>query len=387
MLARLRILLFTTILLMGGLLACQSKPVVTTNEWAQKMETLYTSFVDMIPYIYNGEAYRQVQNREHILRLYDKLTYSVHIVEKTVDRAAGAQDPILKVAADEMNANIEYARFSFEKGYFDYSRGLMQYTANQCFQCHTRANVGPAFGDRHLNLDQLNLDSTEKADIYIATRQYGFAQKILETTIDNASTFDPMPMDLEESLYLYMALMIRIQQQPRTVIDRLEKLLRQDNLPLYFRRDLEGWVSSLKRWETNLKRGRVDGDEVHQARQLVKEGDRLRKRPTDRSGDVAYLRATAILHRFLQKKQDSKLQAEAYYLLGTTYENLRRYGGLDLYKAYYRACVEADPKGSFAQKCYERYEENAYVDFWEGGAQFSAEPLRKRLKTLKELIK
>lgn len=366
-------------------IACQTQKVATDN-WAQKMETLYSSFVDLVPYIYDSEEYRRFSNRERILSLYDKLAYSVHQVENSAEKTPPDSDPILQVAANEMKANIEYAKFSFEKGYYDYSRGLMQYTANQCFQCHTRAAIGPAFGDRNLKLDQLKLDSTEKADIYIATRQYQLAKGILETTIDHSVKVDPMPMELEESLHLYLALMVRIEQQPRSVIERLDVLLKRDDLPMYFRRDAEAWRSSLISWEKQLKK-RKDGDKLSQARQLVVEGKRLKTGSNDRSGDIQFLRATAILHRALQGKHKGKELAEIYYLLGTSYENLRRYGGLDLFKAYYQTCMESAPHTDLAKKCYARYEENAYVDFWEGGAQFSAQPLQKRLKEYKELIR
>jgi hypothetical protein len=372
--------------LLLGTLACQTNKVAKEG-WAQKMETLYSSFVDLVPYIYDNNEYRSLKNRERILSLYDKLAYSVHQIEDSADKMPPDSDPILKVASQEMKANIEYAKFSFEKGYFDYSRGLMQYTANQCFQCHTRAAIGPAFGDRHLKLDQLKMDSTEKADVYIATRQYDLARKTLELTIDSSLKVNPMPMELEESLYMYLALMVRIEQDPAPVIERLTSLLQRDDLPVYFRRDATKWKKSLVAWQKDIRRGRQDGNKISQAKTLVAAGEKQKNRVSDRGGDIDFLRATAVLHRALQEKHSDKDRAEIYYLLGSTYENLRRYGGLDLYKAYYQSCMESAPKSGIAKNCYERYEENAYADFWEGGAQFSATPLKKRLKELKELIK
>ncbi|MGZ3722919.1 MAG: hypothetical protein ACXVA9_08325 [Bdellovibrionales bacterium] len=167
----------------------------------------------------------------------------------------------------------------------------------------------------------------------------------------------------------------------------MNKILDRRDAPRAVATQAEAWRDSLKKWKKEkVHVVKKPKDLFEQVENRFKNAEKLQQYEKDHSGDVEYLRATAMLHEDLKilKKPDD--QANALYLLGRAYEVLDELGSWNLHETYYEACVEKAPKAEVAKRCYSRLEASLYMGYsGSSGTHLPAEE-RERLKRLKDKL-
>jgi hypothetical protein len=85
--------------------------------------------------------------------------------------------------------------------------------------------------------------------------------------------------------------------------------------------------------------------------------------PYDRSSDIEYLRASAVLHDVLRSESQPERQSKALLLSGRCYEVLSDIGLWSLHEMYYEACIRNTPHSNIAKQCYLRYENSVFSGY------------------------
>ncbi|NJL25935.1 MAG: hypothetical protein HC902_12720 [Calothrix sp. SM1_5_4] len=193
--------------------------------------------------------------------------------------------------------------------------------------------------------------------------------------------------DYESLLRRYMALIIRVEGTPQRALRELDKILDRGLAPQYLQQQAEGWKQSLAGWAREKRR------EIRTAKELFAEVNRrfakagaLQRYEKDHTGDVEYLRATALLHEGMKILKTPAEEAQALYMLGRAYEVLDELGSWNLHESYYEACFVKEPKSQTGKSCFNRLEASLYMGYsGSAGTNLPAEE-KERLQRLKQMM-
>jgi hypothetical protein len=168
-------------------------------------------------------------------------------------------------------------------------------------------------------------------------------------------------------------LAVRVKQDPDLAMSLVDKILNAPKAARFFRNDAVEWKRAVVRWKADAKLKK--GDELNQARRLIKEARNQALYPTSQAYYVMYLRASGMLHNYLRGETTAKTEAEAFSLLGQSYAALREPDGPGLDDYYYKACIFRLPHSGQAMECYARYEENQFLSSFDDRRPISASRL------------
>lgn len=388
---RIQILFFATAVTVGitmGIVGCKSKmgPEQTQTKsgdsWPMKMQSVAEEVSRLIPYIYSQKEFHDPSNFTKISTELKKFAGSVHAIPQDMGKKVLGDDPVVTFSLDRLQKDIRLASESFESGHTEYSRSLLRGSLNHCFRCHTRTEQGPENSGFKVDYTKLRISPTERADLYVALRQYDKALEILESVLNDSANFYDDPYEQERALKRYLAVMVRVRKDPAPAIATLEKFIAKPNLAFYLAEDSRQWLKSLKEWRTEKTSKQTA---MEQAKDLIKRAGKLQSSQSQQSADVLYLRASALLHVESIKAQPGLQRASLFSLLGRSYDALADLGFWNLHEIYFEACIREAPKSEVAKECYKDFERSVFWGFSGSAGTFIPRNEMDRLVELKKV--
>ena len=367
------------LLLIGPIAAFSSQ-----GEWSARMQSLLVAFQNLAPYVYSPSSFENPANRSKVeaeIASFAKLAKGVH-GQSAGDGAMG-KDPSLKVIAGRLETDASEALSAFRSGNFSYSRYKLARVSRDCFQCHSRNTSGPEFKDFNLKLHEATLKPSELADIYVATRQFDRAIEVLQKTVASPEAAANERFEYQRSVRNFLALAIRVKQDPKMAMSIVDQIAANTGAPEYLKEDASYWRRSIERWQKETSR--APKPSLEKAKKLIAEGKASQEYPLDGHADVAYLRASAVLHELLDTTKASDKLAEAMYHLGRSYEVLSDIGQWFLQDSYFESCIRTAPKSKIAARCYRRYELSQLMGYSGSSGLNLPDSERERLKELRAL--
>lgn len=350
------------------------------------MQNLEQSLNHMIPLIYDRAEFTDSRNEKKIRAGMESFSKSVHNISPDKSKELVGQDPLFTFTLNRFRGDLNRAVEGFDSGHKEYSRSVMKSVVGHCFRCHTRNAVGPEFKGGGLDLAGLKLNRLEKSDLLVASRRYDEALTTLESVIDDNKEGRDFPFEVERALRRYLSLMVRVKKEPSRAITKLDQFLERKAVPYYLIEDTRKWKKSLESWSSSIKGGTSAKNPIRTAKNMIQKARKGQEYRKDHSSDVEYLVATTILHDGLTGMKRASQLAEAYFLLGESYEVLGDLGYWNLHEFYFESCVREWPKGPLARKCYERLEESVFVGYSGSSGVHVPYHEKKRLNELKNLI-
>jgi hypothetical protein len=292
------------------------------------------------------------------------------------------KDPLVRYSLANLRVNSDQAIRAFDEGHKEFARSALRESVGMCFNCHSTTQLGPQRSFDGSKLNQFRLTPTEKADFFVATRQFDKAINTLEGVLQSPVSFYDNPHEQVIALKKYLSLEVRVKQDPARAAKTVERFLAQQKLPYFLAMDAESWLKSLRSWTASKK---VQEAPLAKAKALLKSAEKLQTTTGFQTGLVENLRATALLHEALRLTKDNKVRAEIYLLLGKSYDSLSDLGLWDLPEVYYEACVRITPKSDMAKRCYKSFERSVILGFSGSAGVFIPAEERARLSELREL--
>ncbi len=386
-----QILILSAVLLLISGCKTAEKPPQPSSAWAGGMQNMAEDVKKLLPFIYDGEAYRDPKNKPQILTYLRDFARVTHNLPASHGKPFIGDDLLVEYSLRNLKEDLNRAAFALESGQIEYSRTQAKATLNHCFRCHSVTQVGSS---APWNLDQVvnfNLPPVEKADLLVATRKYDEALRFMEHLLTSGDLHKTRAFDFESLLRRYLALIIRVENAPQRALKEMERILGRDDTPHYIAEQGLGWKKSLKEWAQEMKTKRKF--KITTAQEMFAEVDRRFKKAEtiqqyekDHAGDVEYLRATAALHEGMKYVKKPADQARGLYLLGKAYEVLDELGSWTLHESYYEACLLKDPKAPVAKSCFNRLEASLYMGYsGSSGTHLPAEE-KERLKRLRAML-
>ena len=367
----------------GWLIACQSTGKNASSgddkSWPGGMRSMAHSVGDLMPYIFNKKAFVDPKNKSSIQRGMKKLVKASHNIPKKKGKETYGDDPLMSFNLDTLQDDLARARQSFDIGNMDYSHSVLRSAIGHCFQCHSASPEGPEYTYYEDKIKGLELSFTEKADYYVATRQFEKAIAILRDNVVAPSTFTDLPFEQTKAIKKYLALTVRVKKDPSGAISTLNQYSERKKIPYYMAENIDYWKQELKRWNFNKK---MSSSQYKEARRLVK------KTREDYGFDKHYvtlLRASSLLHEALKGTKSKKRRAEIFQLLGMCYENLTDLGLWSLPEYYFESCIKYQPGSQLAKECYKDFEKNVVLGYSGSSGIFVPAEEKRRLNELKKL--
>jgi hypothetical protein len=375
--------------LLMNLFSCTNaaKKEQSAETWTGEMQDLAMDVKALLPYLYDKEAFSAPDNRERVQHYLNHFANGVHQISPEMAKGLTAQDPLVQYSLDNLKGDLQRAANSYQQGHFDYSRSVTKASLNHCFSCHSVTDVGSSARWNLEDVTSLKLAPLEKADLLVATRKYDKALTYMEELINSEQFLKTRTFDFESLLRKYLALMIRIQADPKRALAEMDKVAANPNTPHYVLDQINGWRRSLKAWvqEKPVPRKRA-GKTLELAKERFQKAKKLQQFEKDHAGDVEYLRATAILHDGLGGLKKPADQAQALFMLGNAYEVLDELGSWNLHETYYEYCVLKAPKSPPAKNCFQRLEDSVSMGY-SGSAGVNIPPEeRERLDKLRSML-
>jgi hypothetical protein len=337
--------------------------------WANKMQEMSSVLVNLYPYLSSRRAFNAPENRSEIQRGTERLASLAHGVNQ--ERAKSGvkdidKDPYMSMISNNLDRELNLAVEGLRSGKRDFARVVLKNTTSMCVRCHSRGQWGPEFVDWQKDKTFQTLRPLEKGELLSAVRRYDQAIGQYESILKDKQLAANESYDWVKAANSALNISVRAKQDPKKAEQIVKTILSNKAVPAFQRNNAEDWMKEIKGWKRQKK---TRGSLLSQAERIM---GRARKKEDywgDRSTYVHYLRASALLHDYLRTKSSTDNQAKALYLLGQCYEMIADMGGGDTNEFYYKACIQRAPHTEIALGCYERFEQNMFLDY-SGGGEF-----------------
>lgn len=386
------LILFALALVLSSCTSPQKEAPPPDSNWAGRMQNMAEDVKKLLPFIYDGEAYRDPQNKAEILTYLREFSQAAHQIPAAEGKPFLGDDLLIEYSIKNLKEDLGRAAFALESGQIDYSRTQAKASLNHCFRCHSVTQAG---NSAQWNLDQvtnLPLAPVEKADLLVATRKYDQALSYMENLLNSGELHKTRAFDFESLLRRYLALIIRIENAPQRALKEMDRVLSRDDTPHFIIEQGAGWQKSLKEWAQEMKSKKkfkisTGKDLFAEVEKRFRKAESIQHYEKDHAGDVEYLRATTALHQGMKLLKKPADQARALFLLGKAYEVLDELGSWTLHESYYEACMLKDPKSATAKSCFNRLEASLYMGYSGSAGTHLPPEERERLRRLREVLK
>tara|TARA_B100000749_G_scaffold280896_1_gene280705 strand:- start:77119 stop:78258 length:1140 start_codon:yes stop_codon:yes gene_type:complete len=361
--------------------ACSTQESTKPGYVNAEMSIVAHKVKKLIPYVFSPEEFKKPENDDLIKSHLRELDRFSHTLPEDKLEALLGKDPIIHHVVQNIQRDTQGAIQSFKYKNYKYARASIKNVVFQCFQCHTRTGQGVKYDHWDLDIGQLKIPATEKAELFIATRQFDEANKALERVMVKApETYNQQPFEKEEAIKKMMIAYIRVQNDPKTALNRLEYFSDLKTTPKYILSSMSHWKKSLKKWLVEDAAKNQSGIDQQMAT--------AKKLANDSGYDAAfveYLRISSRLHGDISRSKNAEERAEKYFKLGQVYEVLKDAGFWDVPLVYYEACIKEKQKSAIAKKCFKEVEQEITLGFTGSAGTFIPAAEKNHLNRLRAM--
>jgi tetratricopeptide (TPR) repeat protein len=377
--------MFVVVVAIGGVMfACSTSSQEARKEsaatWPQQMQSMSEALKRAVPYVYSRVEFRKDANRDEVLKSIQQFRQAAHKLPQEEGQKMIGRDPLIAYSARNLQEDLAMAEQSFVSGQFDFSQHTMKSAVTTCFGCHSSRDYGPQFVQFETVPSGFQLTGSEKAEVYVATRQYDKALEILESELREPYNYYEYPFEQERALRKFLVLAVRIKKDPARAKKVLESFLTKNSVPVYLREYVDHWLTALNEW-AKIEKLPVNRRVDSLRRSIVKKADAFGRE----AANIETLRLTSLLHENLLSLKPGVEMARTYKDLGDAYDSMADMGFWNLPEIYYEACIRENPKSKLAKDCFGDLERVTIIQYSGTAGLFLPEDERARMKELKVL--
>ena len=358
-------------------LRAEEKAKKSTESVRSEMHKIYPVFTRLLTLASSADTFFDDEYEAEIAALLKQLDKSFH--GAGVNNETIAKDPGYGISLELLKENIAATKKSFKEENKTAALWGVRSISNQCISCHTRVDI--PFDFVSSIAPPKNLSQIDQAEFYLATRQFNKAKAAFLHAVDDSKN------SLSRYYYLkrWLLINILIRPNPSETAKELKAVAARSKFPDFEANSIKSWINSLEKWS---KEDKVSGDELSQAQALLKSGlEHITDLSSSNSSTVDTLRASALLHKFLEENRNkSNDRAKALYLLGVAYDQLGMgFMGTELSERFLEKCIREYPGSIYAERAYRRYRSEIVSGFTGSGGVDIPEDVVKKLLELNEI--
>ncbi len=354
------------------------------RKWNERMQELAGVINELLPELSRNTT----ADADALAKNAKKLSELVHVLGVNPGGKSMLPpdaDPTLVLVQNLFERETKRAYRAIKNGHVEYGKGILRASTGYCIACHSRNASGPDFPTITLSPNAESLSRFERAQLLAATRQFDGAIDLLAGLAKDEGYAKERPLEWNRAVKQAMTLAVRVKEDPDRALAILEESGKVN--PIQFvRQDAESWKRSLNEWKKEKGKPANTEAALHRkAKQLMDQAKTIQAFPVDRSADVLYLRATALLHEQLRVAPKGKLAPEALFLLGKSYEVLGDLQSEPWHELFYESCITQRPHSPLARSCYDAYESSIHFGYSGSGGFSVPEDVQAMLNELRTL--
>ncbi len=240
-------------------------------------------------------------------------------------------DPVLPFVASRFREEVNRAYISLQDGHEDYGKAILRSSVSYCITCHTRTAIGTEFPLIRAFEKPLEKASwIDRLEFQAASRQYDTVLAEVMGKLKEEKSPLVAPMDLERAARTALSIVVRLKKDPDRAALLATTMLESPSSTVSMKEIARAWLKDVRKWQSEKDRNYGGGREyLDEAKRITAE-----KSLDSEHAEVRHLRASALLHEFLQSGAKGPETAEALYLLGKAYGNLGEIGLWSLNEFY-----------------------------------------------------
>ena len=352
-------------------------------DWSKRMDELRNLLSELLPTVISDKEFNSPQNFKTIEAEAKKLAELTHGMPE--GRLPDA-DPSINLIAGLFKNEINNAYTHLINGRREYARAVLKSVPRYCIACHTRSSSSLDLSSLQQDVPKVLDTSLEKAEFFDATWQFDRALNEFEKILNDSELSKDHQLEWQRAAYYAIATSVRVKRDPDRALAVVKLIINGEDVPQFMKRDALRWQQSLLQWKNETAREfKTANDLLNEADRLMSVASNLQKYPTDRSGDISYLRASSYLHDFLSQYPNNPDTSKALLMLGTCYEILQAPELWFVDELYYEACIRNSPNTEIAETCFDRYEQSIFLGYSGSSGVSLPYDVKKNLKELKKL--
>jgi hypothetical protein len=352
--------------------------VKKTEAWRQKMNELSSALAETIPYLYPDPSLDQKNLTAKVKKLH-QLTKDFDVTTKHA-MTRPDEDPVLPYIATMFRQEVERAYVSLQDGHAEYGKAVLRSSVSFCISCHTRASLGTQFPVLKAFEKPLERASwIEKLEFQTASRQYDTVLSEVMGQLKSTGTVGISALDLERGARTALSILVRLKKDPDRSALLAQAMVKSPAATVSMKEASRVWMKDIRTWQAERNKKFSDGPaKLAEARKLAGGDQSLAEH-----SEVRHLRASALLHEYLQAGASGPAAAEALFLIGRSYNQLGEIGMWSLHEFYYVACIDKAPHTSIAESCYRAYSDTITLGYSGSGGVRIPKAVNDHLARLK----
>lgn len=363
---------------MTSLLAgCRNETPTVPGE----MRQAYGTTQELFSYVWSEQSFSNPKNHARILKLLSALNQNFH----TVDNVSGhyKTDPGFEIALFSIETMLDDSLRRFEAGQTEYARWRLQALVENCISCHSRYQISDDFIGNEPMMEDSSLDSSfARADYLLATRQFDKASESYLALARRLSHSSAGSLSMLRALEHWLLIELRVKNRPAYAADKLSEFLGQSSIQDSSLDIINAWINDLRKIEQQKPPAL---GLFHEAKNLLAGLPIERIFDEDNRRVVRTLRATTILHMYLQGVRQESEQRQAVCLLGEAYYHLPIRSLEPFADSYLEYCITHFPDTDDARRAFALYDNYIEEQSSGSGGIFIDEEDLAKLKKLKQL--
>lgn len=337
--------IFLTILLATVTARADVKPYMD-----QMLQEIFT----LKPFIVSEEDYRNPKNAP----LIEKSLQNMVALSEKISHEGKIRDSGFSVSSKAMTQQLKEAEIVYRVGSKDYSLWMLRSTLATCMSCHTQL---PSSSTKFefMNKDKFLAKPFDEAEFLFIVRNFDKAVPVYEDLLVTHPQKDPSVEHAEQALSRLTYYYVRVKRDLDGFLSSLGKVLKNEKLPSFLKERIQG----LQAAATKIKNQPYPEFTDKQDRDLRRFAEKNLKK--ELSGDfemtperdIAYLRISSVLYKYLDQYPQTKLKPEILYWLSFCERRYQEKAFYSLPELYLKQCLQDYPKSKIAPSCLKEYTE------------------------------
>lgn len=355
------------------------------GKWQEKMGALAETMGELLPELVSENS--DLKTLEKGSKALSELSHKLQEGTKSGKMMPPSDDdPSLMFIAGRFSEDSKFAYMAVKRGQIDYAKNYLRTITSYCIACHTRHESGPQFPTFPLNPKTEKLNQSEKAELYIATRQFDKGLAEYQNLIKNEEFAKQQPFQWQKPLRRALAVAVRVKNDPKLAAEIIDSALGMKNLPEFQRANLVSWKSAVETWKKEPRMERyLESGIFSQLKKMMRAARGGQTFRLDHSTEIEYLRASSLAHDLLRIAKNPKIKAEALFSIGMANEVIENPMFWTMHDLWYEGCIRQLPHSSLAERCYQRLEESIYFGYSGSSGTHIPEEVQKLLQEMKIL--
>ncbi|MEW5854038.1 MAG: hypothetical protein AB2A00_35010 [Myxococcota bacterium] len=326
------------------------------QDWRVRMEQLAATLSRVLLDLSSAARFNAPGNRERVLHDVETLANLAHDLERKDKPQA---DPAMDWLLQSLRSDAREAQSALREGHTAYARAALLNVAEGCISCHSRNDEGVMFPSLTHVTNDPTLTPLEHATLLAATRRFQDALARYRVVLARGLGLRET-VEWQQTSGTALALAVRSLRSPELALELTDAIQANPSAPSVMHELATAWRGDLFQWSNEPPvAGAVDHAStlLDRAESLLERARVAEQRgPVPGVAWVQLLRSSTLLHDVINATpQDTRMQQEAFHLLGQAYELLGVADTRLLHPRYYEACVKVRPATGTARECLVRH--------------------------------